>query len=57
MRVVNECTGRMLAGWVVVTRRSPRNLAHAHLSYSYQLLSCGLWTISEAKVAELRMVS
>jgi len=27
-RIVNDCTVRMLPGWVVTTRHSPRNLAH-----------------------------
>jgi hypothetical protein len=31
LRVVSECTVRMLAGWVVATRHSPRNVALAQL--------------------------
>ena len=37
----------MLSGWVAVIRLSPRNLAHAHLSLSWQRSSPCWWTIMQ----------
>jgi hypothetical protein len=36
---------QMLSGWLVATRQSPRNLAHAHISNFYQGFSPGPWTV------------
>jgi hypothetical protein len=43
-RLVSECIVKMLARWVVANRLSPRNIAHAHLSLSWQGSSPFHWT-------------
>jgi hypothetical protein len=43
----------MLSGWVVATRHSPRSLAHARISHSYQGFSPGMrtvWDIAKHKM-------
>jgi hypothetical protein len=42
---VSECTVLMLSGWVVATRNSSWNHAHAHLSHSKHGSSPNLWTV------------
>ena len=43
-QLVSECTVQMLASWVVADRHLPRNIAHAHLSRSWQGSSHFRWT-------------
>jgi hypothetical protein len=52
-RAVGQCTVRILSGWVVATRNSPRNLTHAHPSRSEQGSSSCTWSVGTSRAEEV----
>jgi hypothetical protein len=53
-RIANRYTVRMHSGWVVATRHSSQNLAHAYLQHSWQESSPGMATVLKTVNLTLR---